>query len=143
MRLLPIDSSTLLADCALHLQQRIKKVKAGPQPGGITLHPINMDRLAPPVDIAHRFYSLVLTPICTGIVFFATEFQDIKAIIRLLARWARNLMGQTTKYRPCIIIVSNNRTVWPPGDAESWMTAGILVEYNPTRELTAKAANAI
>ena len=143
IHLVPVDWSTALAECALHLQHDMKKVKGGPQPGNLTLHPVDMNRLASPTDVAHRLYSMTIAPLSTAIVFFEKEFGGIAAIIHFLARWVWGLMGQTSRYRPCVVIVWEKEITDLPQDLESRMTAEILAVCNPTRELTAKDAEVI
>lgn len=139
-----MENSTMIANCGLHLQQSMHKVKAGPQPENTRLHPINMDPLASPADIAHRFYSLILAPICTSVVFFANEFSNVEDIVEILVRWIRDRMGRTSHHRPRVLLVCDKHATRLSNlDLERRMTAQVLATCNPVRDLTAKSAEAI
>lgn len=132
-----------LVECALHLRADLEtlKVKAGPQPGDLLLHPIAAGHPSP--DLVQRLYSTVLAPLCSGLVFLEAEFGGVSAIIHLLATWVRNCVGQPPLYRPRILVVRAKETARLPGDLDIRMTAAILATCNPTRELTTKAAQSL
>lgn len=143
IHLFPVESSVVVVDCALHLQQTMQKVKAGPQASGVTQHLIQSDPLAAPTDIAHRFYSLILAPLCTGVVFLEHEFNSVSDIIRIIVGWIRGRMGQAVQYRPSVIIMAKQHDSRLPNDLDSRMTIEVLASCNPARELTAGAAEAL
>lgn len=149
VHLVPLGS-TVLAECALHLQESITKVKAGPQPARIKIHPVNANTQTPPAELAHRMYALMLAPLCKAVVLAEGEFEEfggpggLEAIIRLLVSWMRTILacGATPRYRPQIVVF---RRSWAclPRDLENRMTAEVLATCNFTRELTSRAAEAM
>lgn len=142
IHLVPVAPSVVLAECALHMQQHMVKLKAGPRPGNERLHWLNTDPLASPSEVARRLYSLVLAPLATAVVFSEGEFGGVDAIIQLLAVWTRCLeAGGTRRYRPRVVVFCS-KLACLPNDLESRMTAEILATCNFTREMTTKDAEA-
>ncbi|CAN8096761.1 unnamed protein product [Discula destructiva] len=139
--------STVLAECALHLQVTLTKVKAGPQPSGTHLHSVNTSSHTSAAEIAQRFYALTLAPICATVVLAEGEFEGvgamtgIDAIVQLLVSWTRVILacGGTPRYRPRVIVF-RKRLAHLPGDLESRMTGAILATCNDARDLTSKQA---
>lgn len=150
IHLIPL-ASIVLAECALHLQKSIAKVKAGPQPGSTQLHPVSAPVYTTPAELAYQLYALSLVPICTTIILCEREFEEIgesqagaDAIVRLLVSWTRIILacGSSPKYRPQVVIF-RQRLTQLPGDLENRMTGEVLATCNVARELTAKEAESM
>lgn len=144
VHLLSAGSDTILVECALHLQQRMAKVKGGPSSPRTIAHPLKVDSLASPADITDRLYPLVLAPMCAAVVFSEAEFGSLEAIIQLLACWARQVTAHNNRklrFRPSVIIYRHKLALLP-GDLENRMTAEILATCNYAREMTTKQAEA-
>lgn len=135
VHLLSTGDGLLLAECALHLQQTTTKVKPGPELKYDTLHPLESWRK--PEDVSQSLYALVLAPMSTAVVFCEIEFGGIAIVIHLLGTWVRQLMrsGATVQFRPQIVVFCRQLPRFPR-DLEHRLTAEILANCNPTRELT-------
>lgn len=142
VHLLSAGDGLLLAECALHLQQNITKVKASPDLKHNTLHPLQSWRKS--ADVSQSLYALALAPMSTAVIFCESEFGGIGVVIRTLGTWVRQLMrsGATIRFRPQIVVFCRQLPQFS-GDLEHQLTVEVLASCNPTKELTFQGAKGI
>jgi hypothetical protein len=82
-----ISYSTVIADCDLHLDINPDRVRAGPQPGHLSLHQLKGLPTHSPVHIAGRLYAEALFPISCVVVLSVDGLGGVAESARVLAHW--------------------------------------------------------
>ncbi len=81
------DESTVIADCDIHLNKNLGRVRAGPQPGHLNLYQLNGQPPHSPADVASQLYAGVLFPISCVILLSVDGLGGVAESARTLAVW--------------------------------------------------------
>lgn len=130
-----------VVECGLHLLPAITKSDVSDRrvPGLISRHKVPGVHIP---EIARLLYSRILSLFSTVLIFIEEEFGGLAGVIHELAAWAHSSPSTSSRHRPRVLIVTAQRK-HDSRRLEWELTAEILANFNPSRELSFKMAEKV
>ena len=133
-----------IAECSLHEQPHLQRVKPGFLPPNIRQYHLEERRPFSSADLAYSLYSRLLSPFSNVVVFFEGDHGGMAPILRILASWIWFTPDDDCQWqRPAVLIFRSSHLgadASQPSDIENELAFVILQHFNHQKTLSFHAA---